>query len=91
MKKHTRIWLQSRGYYSKDMIPDDLWIPCEWCELRAVVDVNHIDPRGMGGSAEKDTPENLIGMCRECHNDFEAKKITKEQLSDKVNLIINKR
>ena len=58
------------------------WIGCEWCGATAV-DINHIDPRGMGGSKEKDYIENLVAMCRKCHLEFEAKKISKEELRTK--------
>lgn len=73
MKKHTKVYLQGMGYSVAD------WIPCEWCGKTAV-DVNHIEPRGMGGSKTKDYIENLVGMCRECHIEFEAKRISKEEL-----------
>lgn len=29
------------------------------------LDLHHIIPRGMGG---KDEPENLMALCRDCHN-----------------------
>ena len=44
------------------------------------VDINHVEPRGMGGSKTKDYIENLTALCRKCHNRFEAKKISKEEL-----------
>lgn len=76
MKNHTKIYLEGMGYDVTD------WICCEWCGKTAV-DTNHIDPRGMGGSKTKDYIENLVGLCRQCHLDFEAKKITKEELANK--------
>lgn len=60
---------------------EDMYIPCEWNDCGApAVDINHIDPRGMGGSKLKDDLENLAGMCRHHHEEFEAGKIDKEEL-----------
>ena len=75
MKKHTKIYLDYFGYGEQD------FIPCEICGQQAV-DLHHICPRGMGGSKNKDYIENLIGLCRECHNKAEAKKISKEKLKE---------
>ena len=49
------------------------FIPCESCFNKRAVDVHHIDARGMGGVAELrlDVIENLVGLCRECHNKAE--------------------
>lgn len=78
MKKHTKIYVD----YFKIGIDDPRL--CEWCEQRAMVDVNHITPRGMGGKHKAvDVIENLVGMCRECHLEFEAKRIGKEELREK--------
>lgn len=83
MKKHTIIYLKFLGldgYDSYDQMPKPM---CEWCGVRPVDDVNHIEPRGMGGSKTKDYIENLIGMCRLDHLKFEAKEISKEELIEK--------
>ena len=56
------------------------WTPCERCGTTAV-DINHIEPRGMGGSKLRDYIENLIALCRECHILFESKKVSKEELT----------
>ena len=42
------------------------YIPCEVCDSKAV-DIHHIEARGMGGSKEADTIENLMALCRNCH------------------------
>lgn len=55
------------------------WIGCEVCDKTAV-DIHHIEPRGMGGSSERDTPENLMALCRECHSYFGDKKQFKRML-----------
>lgn len=61
------------GYGEQD------FIPCENCGKRAV-DVHHIEPKGMGGSKTKDNIENLIGLCRSCHNLAHENYFTKENL-----------
>lgn len=77
MRKHTKIYCKYFGIGEQD------FPLCEWCENAAAVDINHIDPRGMGGSKDKDYIENLVGMCRKCHNEFEAKRIGKDELRQK--------
>ena len=73
MKKHTKIYMKHFNYVLDD------FIPCEICGSRAV-DIHHIEPRGMGGSSERDTPENLMALCRECHSYFGDKKQFKRML-----------
>jgi len=84
MKKHTKIYIESMGYSKAD------WMPCEICNQTAV-DVNHIEPRGMGGSKTKDYPENLVGLCRRCHQQFENKEIPKNLLQQIHNKKLNER
>lgn len=66
---------------------DDLFI-CEICYIKygfttRLADVHHIESRGMGGSKERDNPENLIGVCRihhnYCHADPPEQKISKNE------------
>jgi hypothetical protein len=38
---------------------------------QVAVDIHHISPRGMGGS-EKDYIENLVALCRLCHDKAES-------------------
>ena len=45
-------------------------ILCTSCG-QVAVDIHHINPRGMGGS-EKDYIENLVALCRSCHNKAES-------------------
>jgi 5-methylcytosine-specific restriction endonuclease McrA len=75
MQKHTQIYLQGMGYKKTD------FIPCEVCGSQAV-DIHHIEARGMGGSKAKDTIENLMGLCRNCHIEYGDKKQYKEFLKD---------
>ena len=61
MIKHVKIYMKHHNYTKADIIL------CEWCSAVAV-DVHHISRKGMGGSKKKDYPENLIALCRHCHN-----------------------
>lgn len=65
MKKHTAIYLKSMGYDQSDFIQCEI-IGCE----AAVIDVHHIDCKGMGGSKTKDYIENLQGLCRHHHERY---------------------
>ena len=49
------------------------FIGCEMCGTKAI-DIHHIIPRGIGGSKCKDYIENLVALCRDCHNRAEADK-----------------
>jgi len=57
------------------------FIPCEVCGTKAV-DIHHIDARGMGGTKTKDTIENLMALCRKCHNFYGDKKAFIQPLKD---------
>lgn len=61
MKRHVKIYLESRGYWGEE------YVVCEWCGGRAC-DVHHLRSRGMGGSKNRDVPSNLVALCRLCHN-----------------------
>lgn len=56
------VYLESRGLSETD------FIGCEVCGVVAS-DIHHIQPRGMGGSKLRDTPDNLIALCRPCHTE----------------------
>ena len=73
MRSHTKIYLEYFGY----SVDPTEYKPCEICS-NPVVDVHHIDARKMGGSKLKDYIENLMGCCRDCHNDCEKHVYTKE-------------
>ena len=73
MKKYMKIYLK---HFNRS--PTDTLF-CEMCG-GVLVDVHHISPRGMGGNPSKDIIENLIGLCRKCHDLAEAGKISKEIL-----------
>jgi 5-methylcytosine-specific restriction endonuclease McrA len=67
MRKHTKKYLDYFGYTLDD------FYSCEVCGGR-MVDIHHIDCRGMGGSNDKDEIENLMGLCRSCHIEYGDKK-----------------
>lgn len=74
MQKHTKVYLKHFGFDSSD------FIPCETCGSKAV-DIHHIDARGMGGS-DKNNIENLMALCRDCHNKYGDIKEKKEWLKE---------
>lgn len=57
MLKYKKIYMKHHGYGEQDMIQ------CSVCGCRAV-DIHHIEPKGTGG---KDDIQNLIALCRRCH------------------------
>ncbi|MHA1795821.1 MAG: HNH endonuclease [Promethearchaeota archaeon] len=61
MQKHTKIWMD---FFDKTT---DEIVLCENCRSKAT-EIHHIDSKGMGGtSLNKDYIENLIALCRSCH------------------------
>lgn len=66
MQKHTKIYFEYFDYGETD------FVPCEACG-REAVDVHHIQGRGKG----KDVIENLIGLCRRCHDLAHGEKLSK--------------
>ena len=58
------------------------FIPCEICGNQAV-DIHHIEARGMGGNpkGDKDEIENLMAVCRPCHEEFGDKAEHKHMLN----------
>ena len=61
MVKYKQVYLD---YYGLDVTD---FIGCEICGKTAV-DIHHLIIKGMGGSRTKDYIENLIAVCRGCHN-----------------------
>lgn len=82
MKTHTRNYLEGMKI-PKTQFFEDMGIICEFCEERLAVDINHLQPRGMGGSKLRDTVENLIALCRLCHSNFEGRKLDREAMKEK--------
>ena len=73
MKPHTKIYLDHFHLYGEE------FIPCEVCGAKAV-DIHHIDSRGMGGSKKADNIENLMAVCRSCHDEYGDKKQFRDML-----------
>jgi len=68
MKKHTKIYFD----FFKISYDESGWhdyIRCEKCGAKAV-DIHHIDSRKMGGNKNKDYIENLMALCRQCHQNY---------------------
>jgi 5-methylcytosine-specific restriction endonuclease McrA len=72
MRKHTKIYFNHFNVkYDQSGWHD--FIPCEICSDKAV-DIHHIVARGMGGSKNKDQINNLMALCRTCHEKMGDKK-----------------
>ena len=67
MKHYIEVYHSSCGKHIGDHLD------CEVCGATAV-DIHHIKARGMGGNPHADTPENLIAVCRTCHEEYGDKK-----------------
>jgi len=64
-------------------------ILCTSCG-QVAVDIHHIHPRGMGGS-QKDYIENLVALCRTCHDKAESSSSFNKQVRVKhLRLVIYK-
>jgi 5-methylcytosine-specific restriction endonuclease McrA len=77
MQKHTKIYLEFHGY----QVQED--VVCEICSQPAI-DIHHITAKGMGGNPEADCIENLIGLCRACHDKAHAGEITEDELYETI-------
>ena len=73
MKKHIKIFFENSEYDNTD------FIPCFVCGKQSV-DIHHIEPKGMGGRKSADRYDNLIPLCRSCHEKAHANIISKEEL-----------
>jgi hypothetical protein len=73
MKKHTKTYFNYFGYDEHDAIE------CEVCG-KIAVDLHHIQARGMGGSKHRDGIENIMALCRPCHEFYGDKKQHKDFL-----------
>ena len=77
MQKHTKIYLEHFSITPWEFI---------WCEIcwQEAVDLHHIEKRSSFWKKRKhlqDRIENIIALCRRCHEKAEAKILTPEELS----------
>ena len=76
MKNHVKVYLNHF-----DLLGE--FIPCEICGSKAV-DIHHVKGRGKG----KDVIENLMALCRDCHNKAHST-ISKNEVQDMHNKYLN--
>lgn len=93
MLRHTRVFLKSRNLWPKVGVPTEPPpnLLCEWCFKVPLADVHHIEEKGMGGRANADAEDNLIGLCLNCHDAAHGigfQQIDKEKLKERVRLIL---
>ena len=80
MKKYLRMFMKYYGYTEADSYSELCW----YCAKNVWVEVHHIISRGMGGSKLRDTVDNLIPLCRSCHEDSEVINKQKDKLKEIV-------
>lgn len=84
MKTYVKIYLQAFGIGEQDVIlcetPQGLNSTC----THTGVDFHHLTPKGMGGSKHKDNINNLIALCRFCHEKAHSDKKFNQKLKDQV-------
>ena len=78
MQKHTTIYFKHFDYGETDILL------CECCQRQAV-DIHHIQGRGKG----KDVIENLMALCRRCHDMAHMEKLSKGELQYIHNNFLN--
>lgn len=79
MQKHIRNYIKYHGIGEQDVIH------CEICGKSGRIDkgnfdIHHIKPRSQGG---KDNIENLILLCRKCHDLAHSDPAMKEMIKQK--------
>jgi hypothetical protein len=85
MQKHVENYFKALGYDESDTII------CEACG-QVACDVHHVTPRSKFGrlrKMERDDIENLIALCRLCHE--EAHGVEARHLNDTFRRIIEQR
>ena len=88
MQKHVRVYLKFWGYAVSSLSQEK--ISCDSCGADAN-DVHHLSRRGSGGSRKKDTPHNLVALCRNCHIMCESFKEYNEKVRNKLKKKIKKK
>ena len=82
MKNHVRVYLKFWGYAVSPMSQEK--VLCDGCEANFASDIHHVSRRGSGGSKKKDTPQNLVALCRNCHILCESFKSYNDKVRDKL-------
>lgn len=73
-------WLQDRAnIYGRVLLRDDY--TCQLCGTRCNLEVHHIRFRSSGG---KDSEENLVTLCHDCHCALHGGKIKMSRLTATV-------
>ena len=86
MKKHVKIFMEYWNISIADITP------CFACEGEdgVINDVHHIENKKSGGDPQglQDRIDNLIGLCRKCHDKAHFEKgyneICKEKLNERI-------
>uniref|UniRef100_A0A6M3KN09 Putative homing endonuclease n=1 Tax=viral metagenome TaxID=1070528 RepID=A0A6M3KN09_9ZZZZ len=81
MKKHVKNYFKYFGYIHQNEIM------CENCG-RLAVDLHHIE---YGRYKRDDSVENIIALCRDCHNKAHNSEIPKFLLQETHNYKLNER
>ena len=76
MKKHTKIYFEFFGIDYDEATGYHDYIDCEVCKNQAV-DIHHIKFKSHGG---KDEINNLIALCRTCHEKAHSGELPKYTL-----------
>ena len=79
MKPYVKTYYK---YFSYDVSD---FIPCEVCGAKAV-EVHHLEPKSIA-KAKENFIDNLIAVCRECHNQCHARR----QFNEDAKLIHRKK
>ncbi|MFA5753566.1 MAG: HNH endonuclease [Bacteroidales bacterium] len=75
MKLHTKI------YHDFFRIVPGEFVACEICGAPAS-DIHHIACKGIGGSKNKDYIENIMALCRSCHDKYGDREQYMQMLKD---------
>lgn len=59
---------QERKFFLLDELLQSRGILCEWCKVITWTDKHHVIFRRDSNIPEFDVPENLMCLCRRCHN-----------------------
>ena len=77
MKPYVKLYLDYHKLHGE-------FIPCMVCQSTSN-EIHHVEPKGMGGTAGKDVIENLIALCRNCHEKAHKSIISKDYLKNIIN------